>query len=79
MTTAVTMHMVNIVQSEIVSERIQNIIYIIYLQLFAGGIMSYLRHLCLFAHSGVQRLLYCVLVLFFFVLRILCCQFLLIV
>ena len=35
-------------------------------QLFAGGFMSYLRYLCLFAHSGVRLILCCVL--FFFVL-----------
>ena len=29
--------------------------------------MSYLRYLCLFAHSGVQYILCCVFVLFFFV------------
>ena len=51
----------------------------IYLQLFVGGLMSYLRYLCLFAHSGVQHILCCVFVLFFFVLCILCCQFLWIV
>jgi len=28
--------------------------------------MSYLRCLCLFAHSGVQHILCCVFVLFFF-------------
>jgi hypothetical protein len=37
--------------------------------------MSYLRYLCLFAHSGVQHLLGCVFVLFLFVLCTLCCQF----
>jgi len=30
--------------------------------------MSYLRYLCLFAYSGVQHILCCVFVLFFFVL-----------
>jgi len=30
--------------------------------------MSYLRYLCLLVHSGVQRILCCVFVLFFFVL-----------
>jgi hypothetical protein len=29
-------------------------------QLFIGGLVSYLRYLCLFAHSGVQRILCCV-------------------
>ena len=43
----------------------------LYLQLFVGGLMSYLRYLCLLAHSGVQYILCYVLVLFFFVL---CCQ-----
>ena len=51
----------------------------IYLQLFVGGLMSYLRYLCLFAYSGVQHILCCVFVLFVFVLCILCCQFLWIV
>jgi hypothetical protein len=32
--------------------------------------MSYLRHLCLFAHSGVQHILCCVFVLFVFVLSL---------
>ena len=33
----------------------------LYLQLFVGGLMSYLRHLCLFAHSDVQHILcYCI-------------------
>jgi hypothetical protein len=32
--------------------------------------MSYLHYLCLFAHSGIHRLLCCVFVLFVFVLRI---------
>ena len=30
--------------------------------------MSYLRYLCLFAHSGVQHMLCCVFALFLFVL-----------
>jgi hypothetical protein len=40
----------------------------LYLQLFVGGIMFYLRYLCLFPYSGANR--YCVvfLFLFFFVL-----------
>jgi hypothetical protein len=33
--------------------------------------MSYLCYLCLFAHSGVQHILCCVFVLFFFVLSML--------
>jgi hypothetical protein len=41
--------------------------------------MSYLRYLCLLAHSDVQHILCCVFVLFFFVLCTLCCQFLWIV
>jgi hypothetical protein len=32
------------------------------------GLVSYLRYLCLFAYSGVQHILCCVFVLFFFVL-----------
>ena len=37
-------------------ELIQNyIIHIAYPQLFVGGLMSYLRYLCLLANSGVQR------------------------
>jgi energy-coupling factor transporter transmembrane protein EcfT len=41
--------------------------------------MSYLRYVCLFAYNGVQHILCCVFVLFFFVLCTLCCQFLWIV
>jgi len=40
----------------------------LYLQLFVGWLMSYLRYLCLFAHSGVQHILCCIFVLVFFVL-----------
>ena len=43
------------------------------------ALMFYLRYLCLFAHSGVQHILCCVFVLFFFVLCTLCKQFLWIV
>jgi hypothetical protein len=46
----------------------------LYLHLFVGGLMSYLRYLCLFAYSGVQHILCCISVLFFFVLCTLCCQ-----
>ena len=37
----------------------------LYLQLFVVGLMSYLRYLCLFAHSDVQHILCCVFDLFF--------------
>ena len=39
--------------------------------------MCYLRYLCLFAYGGggVQHILCCISVLFFFVLCTLCCQF----
>jgi hypothetical protein len=37
-------------------------------EIVGGGLMSYLRYLCLFVYSGIQTLLYCVFVLFFFVL-----------
>jgi len=40
----------------------------VYLQLFVGGSMSYVRYLCLFAYSGVQDILCCVFALIFFVL-----------
>jgi hypothetical protein len=40
----------------------------LYLQLFVGGLMSYLRYLCLFAYSDVQQILCCVFALFLFVL-----------
>jgi hypothetical protein len=50
-----------------------------YRQLFVGGLMSYLRYLCLLTYSGVHHILCCVFVLFFFVLCTLCCQFLWIV
>ena len=36
--------------------------------MYVGGLVFYLRYLCLFAHSGVQHTLYCVFVLFFFVM-----------
>jgi hypothetical protein len=36
-----------------------------YLELFVEGFYSYLRYLCLFTYSGVQRIVYCVFVLFF--------------
>ena len=51
----------------------------LYHQLFVGGLMSYLRYLCLLAHSGIQYILCYVFDLFFFVLCDLCCQFLWIV
>ena len=38
--------------------------------------MSYLCYLCLFSHSGVQHILRCVFLLFFFVLCSLFCPFL---
>ena len=41
--------------------------------------MFYLRYLCLLAHSSVQCILQCVVVLLFFVLCTQCCQFLWIV
>jgi hypothetical protein len=37
----------------------------LYLQLFVGGLMSYLRYLCLFVHSGIQHILCCVFVFAF--------------
>jgi len=40
----------------------------IYPQLFVGGFMSYLRYLCLLADIGVQHIVWCVFVLFVFVL-----------
>ena len=48
----------------------------LYPQLFVGGLMSYLRCLCLFTYSCVLHILCCIFVLFFFVLCTLCCQFL---
>ena len=43
------------------------------------GLMSYLRYLCLCAHSGVQHILCCAFVLYVFVLCTLCCKFICIV
>ena len=43
-----------------------------YFQFFVGGCMSYL---CLLACSGVQHILYCVFLFFFFVLCTLSCQY----
>jgi hypothetical protein len=39
----------------------------LYLQLFVGGLMSYLHYFCLFAYNGVQHILCCSFALFFFV------------
>ena len=53
----------------------------LYLQLFVGGLMSYLLYLCLFAYSGVQDILCCVFFVFVLCLmyggvqHILCCVF----
>ena len=44
----------------------------LYHQLFVGGPMSYFRGLCLFAYSGVQHILWCVCVVLFFVLLLVC-------
>ena len=38
----------------------------LFLELFVGESMSYLRYLCLFVHSGVQLILCCVFALIFF-------------
>ena len=51
----------------------------LYLQLFVGGLMSYLHYLCLLSSIGVQHILCCIFVLSFFVLCTLCYQFLWIV
>jgi len=48
----------------------------LYLHLLARGLMSYLQYLCLFAYSGVQRILCCVFALLAFVLDTLYYQFL---
>jgi len=32
----------------------------IYFKLFVGGLISYLRYLCLFAYSDIQHMLCCV-------------------
>ena len=45
----------------------------LYLQLFIGECVYYLRYLYLLAHSGVQHILCCVFALLFFIL---CTQFL---
>jgi len=47
----------------------------LYLQWFVQGLMSYVRYLCLLAHSCVQQILCCVFVLFFLILCTLYCQF----
>ena len=44
-----------------------------------GGLVSYLHYLCVFAYSGVRHLVFCVFVLFVFVVSTLCCQLLWIV
>jgi hypothetical protein len=48
----------------------------LYLQLFVGELMSYLRYSCLIAYSDVQHTICCDFALFFLVLCTLCCQFL---
>ena len=48
----------------------------LYLPLFVRGLVSYLRYMCLIQYCGVQHILCCVFVLFFFVLCTICCQFL---
>ena len=48
----------------------------LYLQLFVGELMFYLRYSCLIAYSDVQHTICCDFALFFFVLCTLCCQFL---
>ena len=48
--------------------KFKSIHFRLYVQLFIGVIMSYLRYLCLFALSGVKHILWCVFVLFVFVL-----------
>jgi hypothetical protein len=55
------------------------IIYIFLIYTLLIYFMSCLRCLCLFECSGVRHILWCVFVLFFFVLCGLCCQFLWIV
>jgi hypothetical protein len=45
----------------------------------ARGLMFYLRFVCWFVYSGVQHILCCAFVLFFFLLCTLCCQYLKIV
>jgi hypothetical protein len=42
----------------------------LYLQLFVGGSMSYLRYLCLLANSGGQHIFCCGFVSFVFVLSV---------
>ena len=51
----------------------------LYLQLFVGGLMSFLRLLCLLTHSGIKHILCCLYVLFFFVLCTIYCHVLWIV
>ena len=46
----------------------------LYLLLFVGGFVSYLRYLWLFAYSGVKYILCCAFVLFVFVSCALCCS-----
>jgi hypothetical protein len=47
----------------------------LYLQLFVGGLMPYLRYLSLLEYSGIKHILCCVFALFFSVLCILKCLF----
>ena len=51
----------------------------IMLQLFVGGLMSYIRYVCLSVYNGIQHILCYVFALFFVVLCTVCCQFIWIV
>ena len=53
---------------------VSSMLFCLYHQLFSGGLLSYLRYLCLFAHIGVQPILCCVFIFFFVILCTLCCQ-----
>ena len=48
--------------------RIKKCLIRLYLQLFVGWLMFYLRYLWWFAYSGVQHILCCVFIMFVFVL-----------
>ena len=55
--------------------RINTMLVSFLLPVSVEGVMSYLRYMCLFVHSGVQRMLCCVFVLFFVVFCAKCWQF----
>jgi hypothetical protein len=62
--TIYTPEMILVIHMSVTISACKRCSYRLYRQLFVGGLMSYLRYLCLLAHSGVQQILRFVLLLF---------------